>query len=108
MFDIAEGREGVLRTQPSSVVVPSDGWPGDPNHAAARAERDRAERRERIAEMSVARRFPYAFAGAYRAPAGVFGTVSRNSWVELRDHEMVARFGLWGLRTPYANIATIE
>jgi hypothetical protein len=58
--------------------------------------------------MSVAPRFPFAFAGAYRAPAQVFGTVPRNCWVELRDHEVVARFGLWGLRTPYANIAAVE
>ena len=58
--------------------------------------------------MSGARRFEFAFAAAYRAPAGVFGTVRRNCWVELRDDEMVARFGLWGLRTPYANMATIE
>jgi hypothetical protein len=58
--------------------------------------------------MSVALRFPFAFAGAFRAPAGLFGTVPRNCWVELRDGEMAARFGLWGLRTPYSNIASVE
>jgi hypothetical protein len=58
--------------------------------------------------MSDAPRFPFAFAAAYRAPAGVFGTVPHNCWVELREHEMVARFGLWGLRTTYANIVAVE
>src|SRR6266480_5366850 len=58
--------------------------------------------------MSVVPRFPFAFASAYRAPARLFGTVPRNCWVELRDHEMLARFGLWAVRTPYANIAAVE
>ena len=58
--------------------------------------------------MSVAPRFPFAFAGEYRALARVFGTVPRSCWVELREQEMVARFGPWGLRTPYANIAAVE
>jgi hypothetical protein len=58
--------------------------------------------------MSAASRYTFAFAGAYRAPAFVFGTTPRNCWVELRDHELVARFGPWGLRTPYANIAAVE
>ena len=38
----------------------------------------------------------------------MFGTVPRNCWVELGEHEVVARFGIWGLRTPYANIAAVE
>ena len=58
--------------------------------------------------MSVSPRFPFAFAGAYGAPARAFGTVPRNCWVELGDQEMAARFGLWGLRAPYANIAAVE
>jgi hypothetical protein len=58
--------------------------------------------------VSVASRFPFAFAEAYRTPARLFGTTPRNCWVELRDRELVARFGLWGLRTPYANIAAVE
>lgn len=58
--------------------------------------------------MSVASRFPFAFAEAYRTAARLFGTTPRNCWVELRDRELVARFGLWGLRTPYANIAAVE
>jgi hypothetical protein len=58
--------------------------------------------------MSVESRYSFAFADAYRAPARVFGTVPRNCWVELREHEMVARFGLWRLQTPYTNIATVE
>ena len=58
--------------------------------------------------MTVTRRFVFAFAGAYRAPASVFGTRSSNCWVELRERELVARFGLWGLRTPYENIAAVE
>jgi hypothetical protein len=55
-----------------------------------------------------ASRFEFAFANAYRAPAGVFGTVPRNCWVELRDRGLVARFGIWGLSTPYSNIAAVE
>jgi hypothetical protein len=58
--------------------------------------------------MSAASRYSFAFADAYRVPARVFGTVPRNCWVELRDDEVVARFGLWGLRTPYSNIAAVE
>ena len=58
--------------------------------------------------MTAAQRFPFAFADAYRAPAGLFGTIPRNCWVELRDRELVARFGIWGLRTPYENIAAVD
>jgi hypothetical protein len=58
--------------------------------------------------MSVPPRFPFAFADAYRVPAAAFGTVPRDCWVELREDEIAARFGLWGLRTPYANIAAVE
>jgi hypothetical protein len=58
--------------------------------------------------VSTARRFPFAFAKAYRVPAGLFGTVSRNCWVELGELELVARFGIWGLRTPYTNIGAVE
>ena len=58
--------------------------------------------------MSDVPRFHFAFAGAYRAPARAFGTGPGNCWVELREHELVARFGLWGLRTPYTNIAAVD
>ena len=54
------------------------------------------------------KRFPFAFAGAYRAPAALFGTRPGNCWVELRDRELAARFGMWGLKTPYSNIARVE
>lgn len=58
--------------------------------------------------MSVAPRFPFAFARAYRPPARVFGIVPSRCWVELREDGMAARFGPWGLRTPYANVAAVE
>jgi hypothetical protein len=56
----------------------------------------------------MALRFPFTFARTYQSLARLFGTTPGNCWVELRDHELVARFGLWGLSTPYDNVAAVE
>lgn len=49
--------------------------------------------------------FPFAFAPSYRWPARVFGITPRTAWVRVTDDDLLARFGLWRLRTPRSNIA---
>ena len=53
-------------------------------------------------------RFPFRFDPAYRLPALAFGIVPSTAWVEVDDHELRARFGLWSLRTPRSNVAGAE
>ena len=53
-------------------------------------------------------RFPFRFDPAYRLPALAFGIVTSTAWVEVDDHELRARFGLWSLRTPRSNVAGVE
>jgi hypothetical protein len=57
--------------------------------------------------MIVTERFGFAFAPAYRAPALVFGITPATAWVEVGDEELEARFGLWRVSTPLANITDI-
>ena len=51
------------------------------------------------------RRFPFAFATAYRLPGLLFGVTPLTAWVEVDDSELRARFGPWSLRTPRSNVA---
>lgn len=61
-----------------------------------------------MATTAATRRFEFAFATAYRAPALLFGITPRTAWVEVTDDELRARFGPWSLRTPRSNIARVE
>jgi hypothetical protein len=54
------------------------------------------------------RRFEFAFAPAYRGLALGFGVTVRTAWVEVGDDTFDARFGLWRVRTPLANVAGVE
>ena len=51
------------------------------------------------------RRFPFAFATAYRLPGLLFGVTPLTAWVEVDDTELRVRFGPWSLRTPRGNVA---
>jgi hypothetical protein len=53
-------------------------------------------------------RFPFRFSPSYRLPALLFGVTPATAWVEVNDAEMRARFGLWSLRTPRANVASTQ
>src|ERR1700712_2672665 len=53
-------------------------------------------------------RFPFRFSPSYRLPALMFGVTPATAWVEVNDAEMRARFGLWSLRTPRANVASTQ
>ena len=53
-------------------------------------------------------RFPFRFSTSYRLPALLFGVAPSTSEVVLTDHELRVRFGLWRLRTPRSNIASVE
>ena len=53
-------------------------------------------------------RFPFRFAPSYRLPALLFGVTPSTAWVEVDEQELRARFGLWSLRTPRSNIASVE
>ena len=52
-------------------------------------------------------RYAFAFAGSYRLPALAFGITPRTAWVTVTDDELRVRFGLWRLRTPLTNIASV-
>lgn len=54
------------------------------------------------------RRFPFAFATAYRLPGLLFGVTPLTTWVEVDDTELRARFGPWTLRTPRSNVASAQ
>ena len=52
--------------------------------------------------------FTFAFAPSYRLPALLLGITRRTSGVRVVDGELRVRFGLWSLRTPVANVASVE
>ena len=60
-----------------------------------------------MAGMTEAERFAFAFAPAYRTPARAFGITPATAWVEVGDEELQARFGLWRVSTPLANITDV-
>jgi len=53
-------------------------------------------------------RFEFAFAPAYRRAGALFGVRPGNSWVEVDDTELRARYGPWRLATPLSNIKHVE
>jgi hypothetical protein len=52
--------------------------------------------------------FPFAFAPSYRAAALPFGITPGTAAVSVEDDELRVRFGLWSLRTPLDNVASVE
>jgi hypothetical protein len=50
-------------------------------------------------------RFDFAFAPAYRRLAWAFGVTPATAWVEVGADTVEARFGLWRVSTPLANVA---
>lgn len=52
-------------------------------------------------------RFDFAWDQRYRAAARPFGIGPTSASVELTDDQLVARYGRWTLRTPYANITAV-
>lgn len=53
-------------------------------------------------------RFPFRFAASYRLPALAFGVTTSTAEVVVSDDELRVRFGLWRLRTPRSNVASVE
>ncbi len=53
-------------------------------------------------------RHAFAFARSYRVAALPFGVTPRTAWVDVDEHGLRVRFGLWRLRTPIANLAGAE
>jgi hypothetical protein len=53
-------------------------------------------------------RFPFAFSAAARAGLRPLGITPANSWVEVGDGRLVAKFGRWVVDTPLANVARAE
>ena len=53
-------------------------------------------------------RFPFRFAASYRLPALAVGVTPATAYVEVTDTELHVRFGLWRLRTPRSNVASVE
>jgi hypothetical protein len=54
-----------------------------------------------------AQRFSFRFAPAHRVAALPFGVLPSTTWVEVDAARLRARFGLWTLDTPLANIAEV-
>ncbi len=52
-------------------------------------------------------RFGFAFARAYRLTDRVFGIKPSSAWVEVGKLHLEARFGLWRVSTPLANISDV-
>jgi len=52
-------------------------------------------------------RFPFAFASAYRIAALPFAVLPATTWVEVDAVRLRARFGLWTLDTPRANVKDV-
>jgi len=50
-------------------------------------------------------RFPFAFEPRYRAAALAFAVTPDRAWVAVEDGRLSARFGLWRVSTPLANVA---
>jgi hypothetical protein len=53
-------------------------------------------------------RYSFRFDPAYARLSRVFGVTPGNSWVELEDGELRARYGPWRVRTPLSNIASVD
>ena len=53
-------------------------------------------------------RFEFAFAPAYVLPVAAFGITRRTAWVEVDEDDLRARFGLWTLHTPRANVVGVS
>ncbi len=49
-------------------------------------------------------RFPFRFDPAYRLAGLPFTVTPERAWVEVGDGRLRARFGLWSLDTPLANV----
>jgi hypothetical protein len=49
-------------------------------------------------------RFPFDFEPGYRLAALLFAVTPGRAWVDVGDDELSARFGLWRLSTPLANV----
>ena len=52
--------------------------------------------------------FAFRFSPAHRAAALLFGVTPGNAGVEVSDGHLLARYGLWSLRTPLANVGGTE
>ena len=55
-----------------------------------------------------ASRFEFAFDPLFRAAGLPFGVSPRTAWIEVDEGRLLARFGLWVVRTPLANVAGTE
>ena len=53
-------------------------------------------------------RLGFAFAPAYRLPALALGITPATAWADVDDGELRVRFGPWSLRTPLANVASVQ
>ncbi len=49
-------------------------------------------------------RFEFAFAPSYRRLGALFGVRPANSWVDVTDAELRAKYGPWRVTTPLSNI----
>jgi len=58
--------------------------------------------------MTDERRFAFRFAPSYRVAAFPFGVTPATTELVLTDEELRVRFGLWRLRTPRSNIASVQ
>ena len=54
-----------------------------------------------------AQRFPFAFAPAHRVAGLPFVVLPSTTWVEVDPARLRARFGLWSLDTPRANVKDV-
>ncbi len=54
------------------------------------------------------RRYDFAFTPGYRVAAFVLGITPSTAWVDVTGGEVAVRFGLWRLRTPLANVTSVE
>ena len=58
--------------------------------------------------MSSVERFEFSFAATYKALARVFGITPSNSWVEVSDEGLRARYGPFRFSTPLQNITGVS
>ena len=56
---------------------------------------------------AAAERFDFAFALSYRLSSRVFGITPSSAWVDVGESHLEARFGLWRVRMPLANISGV-
>jgi len=52
--------------------------------------------------------FPFRFTPFHRAAALVFGVTPGNTGVDVADGHLLARYGLWSVRTPLTNVSGTE